>query len=189
MGLSHSEQRRRGVALSLENAGIGRAYHSRSLGEATGGAISGLPTWIKSGEAATEVRAGKGVTFIGDGAAAYDLAILTARGLHVTGVSSFAVPLRRLVKWLDVKGGTDMLEAANQSEALFVLDFYQCYDKGECPLTGWQLQDVEVFLGERIDNDRAVFLHSAKALDKAGWWSSNLLKRVARRNRQIEVHG
>jgi hypothetical protein len=181
---SHAEQRRKGIVLSLENAGIGRAYHSRSLTEYP---KTGVGDWIKSGQGKTDVRSGKGRNFIGGGSAAYDLAMLTARGLHLSGVASYIVPLRRLVKWLEAKTEVEAMENARASEALFVVDFYQCYDKGDCPLTGWQLQDVEVFLGERIDNNRAIFLHSAKPLAKAGWWSGNLVKRVARVNDDVEV--
>jgi hypothetical protein len=185
MGLSHAEQRRRGVALSLDAAGIGRAYHTTSLAEVPGGVE--IADWIKSRKARADVSAGRGLTFVGAGAPAYDLATLTARGLHLTGVASFVVPLRRLVKWLDVRGGTEALDAASQAEALFVLDFYQWYDKGECPLLGSQLQDVEVFLGDRLAGGRSVFLHSMKPLSQATWWSGSFLQRVARQNTVVEV--
>lgn len=183
---SHAEQRRKGVIASLENAGIGRSYHNRTLQEFPKN--QAVADWIKGGEARKDVRAGKGRNFVGEGAASYDMAMLTARGLHLSGVSAFVVPLRRLVKWLEVRGGDfEALENARSAEALFVVDFYQVYDKGDCPLTGWQLQDVETFLGERLDDTRAVFLHLAKPLAKAGWWSGNFVKRVSRMNQDVEV--
>jgi hypothetical protein len=184
---SHAEQRRKGVVASLENAGIGRSYHNRTLGEFP--KHTALMEWVRSGNAKTDVRAGKARTFIGEGAVAYDMAMLTARGLHLSGAPSFVVSLRRLVKWLEVRGEVEGLENARTAEALFVTDFYQVYDKGECPLTGWQLQDVEAFLGDRLNDARAVFLHTAKPLAKTGWWSGNFVQRVSRMNVDVEAAG
>lgn len=181
-----AKQQSRAIAQSLTRAGIGRAYHPRTLATAPQG--STLATWVRD-EGRVDVARGKGVTFVGRGAESMDLAILTARGLHLLGIAALVTSLRKLVLMLDSRRvASEEHEALRTVPALVVTDFIQTYGgKPECPLTGWQVQDVEALLLDRLADNLAVFVHCDRVPGSEGWWSANLVQRLQMANRQIGV--
>lgn len=183
---SHAQQRRDGVAESLTRAGIGRAYHGRKLAD-LGKRGEVLSAWLAAG-AWEEVRRGSGWSIAGAGSLCYDTAMILARGLHLNRVPVRVLSLRRLVRALERDADAAEKEALADVPVLMVTDFTQTYgNKPECPLTGWQVQDVEDFLTTRLSDNRAVFTQSDRRLALANWWSQSLVQRLHERNREMEV--
>lgn len=187
MSAAHQEQIARDRTNGLLKAGIGRGYHRRKLAE-LGAQGDQLSAWV-NGDGLREVRdQGKGWTITGPGAASYDTTILLARGLFVKGVAVRVVPLRKLLAHLEHQ--TEALEDIEAAECLVITDFVQDYAGGILPLTGWQIMMGEEFLGSRLDNNGSVCLHAVRPLaPESGWWSRNLLQRVARKNHGMQVAG
>lgn len=178
---THAEQLHLDKVRSLIAAGIGRSYHKRKLSDLAGS--EKLCTWVYAG-ARDDITQGRGWTIVGKGIAAYDMMLLLARALHLSGIRSRVVSLAQLTKWISTDA--DRLEEAREAEALFVTDFVQAYGVGGSPLTVWQIAEVEDFLMTRT-NDGKAFLPHAVSLDAPSWWSGGLLQRVATANRQLIV--
>lgn len=179
---SHRRQINDRVGDSLIAAGIGRAYHKRNLSEVAHG--STLLAWLQE-NGKREVREGRGWTIVGGNTNAYDTSLLLARGLHLSGLKTRVVPLRRLVVHVTEQG--ELLPEYADADVLFILDFFQQYPGNPTPLTGREVQSTEAFLNERLDNLQAVCLHSSKNLVGETWWSQTLLNRLAGLNRKLEV--
>lgn len=176
MSTAHAEQKAKAIWDSLTRAGIGRAYHRRSIAEV------GAPTlhdWVQS--PFESLRAGEGWTFIGTGAA-YDAALLTARGLHIQGQGALVLPLHRLARWVDTDHELDKVFAAR---ALFITGFYETVHAP--PLTGWQVQGIEEVLNERMDDSGSVFLQMEKPFDADTWWTQRLRERLSDTNRSLTL--
>ena len=173
----HQDQQLKAVTTSLINAGVGTAFHKRHLGDVAPALVEPA-----KGPLLTTAREGRGITLVGRDRA-YDGAVLLARAMHLQGVGSLVVPLRRLVKWLE-HDTEDATRAANVS-ALFVTNFFD--HAVDCPLTGWQLQDVETLFNDRIDNSLANFPQVTCILGRGGWWSDTLVRRLARLNSVQEL--
>lgn len=178
---NHKEQINSKISDSLTAAGVGRAYHHRQLSELRDGEL--LKTWLfQTGR--TDVRTGKGWTIIGKGSAAYDTSVLLGRALHLKGLKTRIVPLRKLVSQLTMEDDADYVDC----DVLVVLDFVQVYRGNSAPLTGKEVQVTEQFLNARLDNYQAVFVHSCTDLDsEISWWSPTLVKRISDANRVVNV--
>jgi hypothetical protein len=168
---SHAEQRQRAIRASLVNAGIGRAYHERHLSDVA-------PALVDPAKDLARVRSGHGYTLVGTDHA-YDAAVVMARALHLQGLPVVIVPLRRLVKWIEHE--TVEMAWVQSCEALFITGFFDP-SLGECPLAGWQRHDIEELLNDRIDNGGAFFPQVTRNLERGGWWSDTLIRRIARLN-------
>lgn len=182
-----SEQQRketdRLVRQSLIEAGIGRAYHDRTLSDLGDHGVT-AKEWLDT-VGKSDVRSGRGWNIIGATARAYDTTMVLARGVHLKGIDTRIVSLRRLIGQIMNDG--DLLPELYSTRALFVLDFIQVYPGNDNPMTGREVQEVESFLLERLDANEAVFLHAAVPLTTATWWSASFLQRVAETNRLLEV--
>jgi hypothetical protein len=177
---THTKETNDAIASSLLAAGVGTAYHKRNLTMVN---PSSLADWAR-GPARGETAEGIGRTLVGSDTA-YDAAMILARGLHVQGIPSFITSLRRLVVWIE--HDAPELSKIESARAFFVTGFQQTYDKGECPLKGYQIQDVEALLLERMDNNLCVFLHVDKPLGRDSWWSDNLVRRIGRVNQTVVI--
>jgi hypothetical protein len=176
---------RENVAASLTEAGIGAAYHKRTLDDLPNGAGPNVRKWVEEC-AREEMRAGTGWTVIGSGAVSRDAIMLIARAVHLSGFTARVLPLRRLVAQVMTNG--DLLAELEACDALCVLDFFQVYPgQTVVPLTGREMQEVEAFLLERLDNARAIFVQTAKPLGGDTWWSLPLVQRLHSLNRTLDV--
>lgn len=179
---NHRRQIDDGVQQSLLRAGIGRAFHRRSLTELPRG--EQLAAWVRT-EAKADLAAGRGWTVQGTGIGAYDHVVLLARAMHLSGMGVRVVPLRKLLKLIEVEA--EDAEELAAAPALFVTDFVQHYGRGECPLSGLQLMDVETFLTARLDDGRPFFPQVSRPVEQAGWWSPSLAQRLLGLNRVLQV--
>lgn len=175
---THDEQRMAALTSSLINAGIGSTYHRRSLTEVD----PALHEWAVR-DAVTAVQEGRGLTLVGTDKA-YDGAVLLARAIHLQGLSSLVVPLRRLVKWCEHE--TPEAETAANVRALFITGFNQ---EGDSPMLHWQRDDVEELLLDRLDNGRAIFAQGPRGVVRGSWWTDTLVRRIARLNSVMEIKG
>jgi hypothetical protein len=182
MNDSHQRQQSDAIAASLTIAGIGRAYHKRTLAELADGAM--LKTWLTE-HARDEIGSGKGWTVTGPGAAAYDATVLLARAIHLSGRKVRLTTLRRLTVQVMEQG--DLLDDYTTCQCLVVTEFFQHYPGNPLPLTGREVQAVESFLLERLDDMGAVCVQSAKKLGNDTWWSPALIQRLNGLNRTLEV--
>lgn len=159
-----------GVVESLNNAGIGSAYHRRSLKEVSQALADIAKTELRIG-----AQEGRGLFFVGSLRAA-DATILAARALHLQGIRCCVVRLTRLIDWLD--NNADNLTQAEDADALFVLDFQDTHER---PFTGWQARKVETLISDRLDQGGAFFAQGTRTLEGVGgWWSETFVAAVAR---------
>lgn len=185
MQASHQRQAHEGIGQSLLAAGIGRAYHQRTVAEVPHGDF--FRQWITE-HARDEVNAGRGITIVGASATARDAFVLLARGVHLSGMKVRLVPLRRLIAQIVHEG--ELLEQFEECRALFVSEFFQTYPGNPVPLTGREVQEVEQFLSDRLDNMASVFVHAAKPMTGSDlWWSPTMVQRLGSLNRTVEVAG
>ncbi|WP_349621563.1 hypothetical protein [Azospirillum argentinense] len=166
---------------SLRRAGIGRAYHDRSLTEIP--AAAPLVEWLR-GPFKQDLYEGRGWTVIGDGLPAKDAAMLLSRSVHLMGQQVRVVPLVRLIS--EVARPGDLMSEIQQARCLVLTDVFQQYGTGDCPYTGWQVASAEAFLGDWLDDQKPLLVHAAKRL--AGtWWSASFAASLARANTTIEI--
>jgi hypothetical protein len=185
MQSAHIQQTNDGIAHSLISAGIGRAYHKRSISEVPNGQF--FRQWVGE-HARDEVSSGRGITIAGSGTNARDAFLLLARAVHLYGLKARVVPLRRLVAQI-VHGG-ELVEQFEECRALFVTDFFQTYPGNPVPLTGREVQEVEQFLTDRLDDMHSVFVHVAKPMVGPDvWWSPTFVQRLSGLNRLVEIAG
>lgn len=175
---THEEQKQRALADSLRSAGIGSAYHRRSLTEKE--FPPALFDWVSSPQ--EHIAAGRGWTFTG-GPASYDAAMLMARGLHIQGLGSLVVPSSRLASW--VRADAPDLDRVMEVRALVVTGFYEDYH--EPPMQGWVAAGVEEVLTARLDENRTVMLQMGKTFDSDCWWTRNFVSMVTARNRSLQL--
>lgn len=175
---THADQRKKALAQSLRNAGIGTGYHNRSLSEDP--FPQDLFDWTSDPYA--DLTAGRGWNFVG-GATAYDAAMLTARGLHIQGQGSLVIPCSRLASW--VRADAPDLDRVLSVRAVFVTGFYE--DHHEPPMQGWVAAGVEEILTERMDNNQSVMLQMGKPLDGDAWWTTRFAGMIANRNRSLTL--
>jgi hypothetical protein len=176
---SHASQKAAALWESLSAAGIGRAYHRRSLYEV---GHDDLTLWAQT--PSLSIPGGRGWTLIGDDKA-YDALMLLARACHIQGYRAFVLTLRQLVKRLEHDTGMEEVHAA---QVLCITGFYDVYQGTDAPLRGWQVQDVESLLLDRLDNGGSICVQSARPLRGDGvWWSNTLLRRLKAVNREATI--
>ena len=83
------------IAASLMNAGVGKAFHQRTL-STLGSNGEALLQWSKE-VSKKELAMGHGWNIVGPSANAYATFIVLARAVHLGGCMVRVVPLRRLV--------------------------------------------------------------------------------------------
>lgn len=180
---SQQRERQKAIAGSLSDAGIGRAFHSRTLSELSRGAA--LKAWVES-EARTDIPAGKAWNIVGPTAEARDTMILLARGMHLSGYGCRVVPLRRLVAQIVHNG--DLMPEITGCMVLCVVDFVQVYPgQTTPPLTGHEVQITEAFLHERLDEQQAVCVHASSPITGVSWWSPPLVQRLHTLNQTLDL--
>ena len=179
MSTDHAFQKKASIADSLIKAGIGSAFHSRSLTEFD----PALVEWVNEKRALASE--GKGLSLIGD-YNAYQATILLARAMHLKGYHSLVVPLRTLVKWLDYDA--EELGQVASVRALFITRFYDVHPGAkESPMKPWEVQNVEDLIFGRLDNQKAVFTQSSLQIVKESWWTSGMVDRLVQVNEKILV--
>lgn len=177
--MDHARQKKESINDSLTKAGIGSAFHSRSLTEFD----PVLVEWVNNSRAL--VSEGQGLSLIGD-YNAYQATILLARAMHLKGYHSLVVPLRTLVKWLEYDA--EELKQVMSVRALFITRFYDMHPGAkEPPMKPWEVQDVEGLIFERMDNSKAVFTQSGLQIVKESWWTPAMVDRLLSVNKKILV--
>jgi hypothetical protein len=164
--MNHLEQKVAGLKESLTNAGIGAAYHRKTLCETAPDLFGQITTLID------DANNGKGIIFTGE-TRAYDETVVTARALQLSGVPCFITHLTRLLCWIEVDA--DQLHRLDEVQALFLLRFSA---EGESPFTNYQRQRIEDFLEARIDSGHAFFAQVSGTLRGSRWWSEGFVKRI-----------
>jgi hypothetical protein len=167
--MNHQEQQVAGVRESLTNAGIGPAYHYKTLQEVAPDLVD-----LVGGPIRDAAKDGRGMVLVG-GVQAYDETILIARALHLQGVRSLVTHLSRLIRWSEFDG--DEIARVGEAQALFVLKFTS---PGECPFTRRECRIIEDLIEARIDNGQAFFAQVGCTLKGSGWWSDEFVERVSR---------
>lgn len=169
------------VAQSLNRAGIFREYHNRSLREGKHPIHAELLEWV--GNARSDY--GKGLTFVG-GAEAEDAAILTARGLHVSGMG---IRLRSLVSFVAMMMNEreDFREMLGQAQTLAITGMGpQHGEPRNEAFTLREIRTLEAVLVEWIQQCNRLILHSPVS-GFGGWFSPTFVQRVARVNETMKV--
>lgn len=183
MSTAHQKQTNDGIARSLTAAGVGSAFHHRYLRDVANEEF--FRDWVAT-HAGDEITPGKGITIVGPGVKARDAFIILARAVHLSGRRVRVVPLSRLIAQIVNDG--ELLDQFEECKALFVTEFFQTYPGNPNAATGYEVRRVEEFLTDRLDNQGAVFLHTAKPLTGPDiWWSPTFVQRVEGLNRTLEI--
>ena len=100
---SHAKQIEEGVIRSLNRAGIRARYHRASLKAHASTVAHDIDAWLhgESPYGDSRFETDRGFVFQG-GNAMYDLAVMTARGLHLTGR---AVRVMALIRFQELLAG------------------------------------------------------------------------------------
>lgn len=155
------------VRKSLTDAGIGSTLHDKSLADA-GPEGLGLLDWLKSEGGSAIKQEGRNVILEGFSRTP---AKLLARGLHINGVG---VRVLNLTSFVNIrKYGGEKWEDILDCRSLFILP---AQTERPCPLTPWQMEDVEYFLKRRMDQCKSVVLCMDKKQPVEPWWSDGFIE-------------
>jgi hypothetical protein len=168
MTMNHLEQQVAGLCEGLSAAGIGSAYHRRTLRETAPDLFENIDN------VATSIDDGSGIIFVG-GARAYDEIMVVARALFMKHIPVMVVRLLTLARWI-VDDYEDLHKAVS-AQGLFVLGFA---DTSDCPLTYRERRLIEEFVSDRIDNGGAFSAQASGTLKGSGWWSDEFVERISR---------
>lgn len=152
------------IALSLNEAGIMRRYHTMRLEEVEGTGPGAL-RWLRAH--AVEVRSGcASIAFEGVGLT--DTIIMMARGLHINGTSCRIVPLVRMSKAVK---DADFRDAIREIDTLVILN---AQDKSRpCPLHPSVAAEVEYIVRSRYDRGQNTWMQfeARGPLAQNDYWS------------------
>lgn len=180
MHASHKQQQEEGVRRSLAKAGIRARYHDislRDLADKGNKTAERLADWVVS----RTVGDGDGLTFQG-GNDSEDMAILTARGLQLTGRQCYVTRLLRLSELLSTERAyvVERIEEVNT----LVITHAGPEKAGDTVLTLREVRQLEGFLDDWLADGRRLILHSHLPMS-SGWFSTSFLQRVASVNTEI----
>lgn len=159
---------------SLNRAGIGAAYHEKSLRSDFGPEGERLADWAIANKRA--VLGGKSLMMTG--IRSRELMFMLARAFHLNGVGVYVTPLVRI-------GGVifDELikEQVRDIDVLVILGFQQ---EGEAPLKSSLIYETEHLINDRSDRGKPTFVtiplgDEARPFDPEGfdnwWWTIELV--------------
>lgn len=175
---SHRKQTDDAVARSLNKAGIRARYHHSTLTTVKHPEAVRLLDWVNK-TSRTQVQ--EGFTFIG-GNQMEDLAIIVARGMHLTGRACWVLPLLRFADLL--KNDREYLTDRMDEAQVLVLTNAGPKEPGEVVFERRELRFMEMLLDEWIADGNRLLLHSTLPMN-AGWFSGDFLQRVAALNETI----
>jgi hypothetical protein len=175
----HQKQTDDAVVRSLNAVGIRARYHRTTLAQSNHPEAKRLGEWVMTGSAQD---AESGWTFIGDNDVE-DLAILVARGLHITGRKCQVMPLIRFYEWLD-EDRSYLEDRLADATALLVTQAGPS-EPGDIVFSKRELRRIETRLDEWMAGRQRLLLHATLPVTGAGWFSTGFLQRVARRNETI----
>ena len=171
------------VRTSLSRAGIGRAYHARSLAEFP----DTHPTRAFFRRISpADIRAGRGFVLLGANPLDYDAFVLSARLLHLNGVG---VGLVNMTDLIDHITRVDRDKRIERATALFVKGFYAPQRGIPAPYDPREMRRVQHFLDDRLDEGYPVFLQAAEPLtpQQPGWWREDFVARLMRVCETVEA--
>ncbi|QSY98677.1 hypothetical protein J2J97_31905 (plasmid) [Rhizobium bangladeshense] len=175
---SHQQQTDDGIIRSLDKAGIRARYHRMSLKDVQHRDTKRLEEWVL--KTSTE-ELEHGFTFIG-GNDLEDLAILVARGLHVTGRSACVMPMIRFCDWFH--NDRDYLEERLDKATALLLTQVGPSEVGDEVFSKRELRFMGTRIDEWISDRNRLLLHSKLPLQHSGL-PGELLQRVAQLNETI----
>jgi len=172
MNSEHAKQTKDGIFASLRAAGFKPRFFERSLSSHEHRLSADLIEWVNGASTLDTVS---GLTFVG-GNAMEDLAILTARALHVTGRSMRQLSMIRLH---DMLSNMDRLDAfTGPANGLLLLQAGPMHQREDQCFSHFDIRRIEDFLSDWLMDERRLIVHSPCPLAQ-GWFSGNLLQRVA----------
>lgn len=139
------------IRWSLTNAGIGTLYHNVKL-EDHSKLGKTLFEWIKTNGA--EVKAGKPVVFRGLGAR--NELMLLAKVFHINGLGVSIWPLFKVPQMLR---NPEKREDVADCHILFIMPAQNA--GRDCPLSSYQMEEVEHLIITRFEKGQSTFLHNA----------------------------
>ncbi len=143
-----------------------------------------LSDWIKSREAAKDIRKGIAKFFVGTTPHASDTFFTLARSLVITAVSTKVYSLPRLIKAIEEDDEKEM-ESIAATSSLMVLGFYEPKYKDAIP--AGTLFELEWFFRSRWSNNLANIFLSARPPHECEWWGDSFIFMLQKMNPDI-VH-
>jgi hypothetical protein len=176
--VTHQQQTDDGIVRSLNKAGIRARYHRLTLDTCKHRDAKRLQEWVLT-TSSREIE--RGFTFVG-GNELEDLAVLVARGMHVTGRTACVMSAVRFCDWFhnDRDYLEDRLDAAN----VLLLTQVSPAEVGDEIFSKRELRFMAARLDEWISSQNRLLLHSTLPLQHSGL-PSDLLQRVAQINETI----
>lgn len=159
---------------SLNRAGIGAAYHDKSLRKDFGPEGIKLADWAVANK--KSVLDGKSVMMTG--IRCRELMFMLARAYHLNGLGVYVTPLVRVGS---VLFDAAIREQVSDIDILVILGFQQ---EGECPLKSNMIYETEHLINDRSDRGKPTFItvplgdeqraFDPEAFDK-WWWTIELV--------------
>lgn len=181
MNQSIREAKNAGIHESLSRAGIGKAYHKRTVTELPGG--ENLACLVK-GEFRTHVAGGGNLIVEGMSPDSLSATILIARGFHLLGLGCMVVSTSELARQLSNPRGMDE-EFEHRLARMKCLVLYRFYtpdpaDDGK-PYTSRTLSILEDFLVDLNMQGTGLLLHviePLKTLANVPWYHDDFIREV-----------
>ncbi|QIG76111.1 hypothetical protein EVC24_090 [Rhizobium phage RHph_I4] len=171
---------------SLNRAGIGAAYHDKSLMTDFGPEGIFLASWVQDSRA--KVRAGHSVMMTG--LRSRELMMMVARGFHLNQMGVYVTPLVRIGQ---VLFDAETREQVKENEILVITGFQQ---EGECPLKSSLLYETEHLINDRSDRGKTTFVtvpigDERQPFDpesfETWWWSMELVDTILDRYEILDM--
>lgn len=177
---AHRKQVEEAVARSLSVAGIKVCYHGMSLSAHASPEAGPLAEWVSGASRESQTD---GFSFIG-GNDMEDLAILVARGLHITGR---AVRVYHLIRFNELLvQDRDYLEENLDKVGNLLLTHAGPSTPNEVIYTPREMRSLEWRLQDWMSEGGRLLLHSKfDMVPDRGWFSGDFLQRVATCNKVI----
>lgn len=153
------------VRLSLTEAGIGKAYHFKTLDD-LGAAGRGALEWMKRNSEA--LRRGTW-SAVFDGTGTTDVLKLMARGMHINGIGCRVLPLVRMRR---VVNDAEFREMCHEIDCLVLLNAQDRHRSN--PLHPAVAAEVEYLIRERHEANKLTFVQVAFSGEAEGhdsYWS------------------
>jgi hypothetical protein len=159
---------------SLSRAGIGAAYHEKSLLTDFGPEGIQLAGWVQSSR--DRVKSGHSVMMTG--IRSRELMMMVARGFHLNKLGVYVTPLVRIGS---VLFDAAIREQVAENDILVILGFQQ---EGDCPLKSNLVYETEHLINDRSDRGKTTFVtiplgDEKQAFDPESferwWWSMELV--------------
>lgn len=178
--VQHKQEIERGQADAMTRAGIGRAWHTRTLDTVDGG--GDMKQRLLDGALFRSMEEGRGLTFYGE-PRHYPLFVLLARGMMFSGVNVRVTTPLDIVEAFEERFEQE-IEEYRTVRALFLWNFVQ--EDEEIPFNRFQRARVERLIQARIENLRPTFVFCAGlGASLTDWWSKFTAQRLHELNEQV----